>query len=142
MTLLNKKRFIAKSFRIDEKLSEDLGILSDILERSQNDLANVAIEKLLKDNLLWLGSNIFVDGLIDFISGSSEKSKINIQNIKISLSYNDDDICMKYENLEDKSNFVFNDMDSCIKKLRELSMYVNYDSIEMKKYLETRFSYM
>ena len=44
------KRQVQKSFRIDENVERDLGVLAKITERSQNELANVALEELLQDN--------------------------------------------------------------------------------------------
>ena len=47
---VRKKYVVQKSFRIDEKVERDLGILAELTDRSQNDLVNVAITELLQDN--------------------------------------------------------------------------------------------
>ncbi len=47
---VRKKYIVQKSFRIDEEVERDLSILSQITDRSQNDLVNVAIMELLQDN--------------------------------------------------------------------------------------------
>jgi predicted DNA-binding protein len=48
--LVRNKKQVQKSFRIDEDVERDLGLLSQITGRSQNELANVALEELLQDN--------------------------------------------------------------------------------------------
>ena len=42
--LVRNKKQVQKSFRIDEDVERDLGLLSQITGRSQNELANVALE--------------------------------------------------------------------------------------------------
>mgnify|MGYP000892534026 CR=1 FL=1 len=48
--LVRNKKQVQKSFRIDEDVERDLGLLSQITGRSQNELVNVALEELLQDN--------------------------------------------------------------------------------------------
>ena len=59
--MLEKKEAIQKTFRIDLKTNNNFELLSEILERTQNDLANIAIQDLLEENAIWLSHNIFVD---------------------------------------------------------------------------------
>ena len=58
--MLERKDLIQKSFRIDKKLDEALAELSSILNRSQNELIDVAIRLLLKENQNW-----FTDGFVN-----------------------------------------------------------------------------
>ena len=47
---IRAKKQVQKSFRLDERIERDLGILAAMTERSQNDLVNIALSELLQDN--------------------------------------------------------------------------------------------
>lgn len=55
--MLQKKEIIQKSFRMDAKVDEALSKLAKILNCSQNDLVEIAVKKLIKDNELWFLEN-------------------------------------------------------------------------------------
>ena len=51
--MLEKKDVVQKSFRIDKKLDVALAKLSEILNRSQNELIDHAIRLLIRENEKW-----------------------------------------------------------------------------------------
>jgi len=162
--MLRKKYIIQKSFRVDSQIAEDLEILSEILERSQNDLANIAIEELLLKNKNWFSQNIIVDYCFDyFVNGLPVNEKIESKSIvdgkevKVTINFSldiiDDDskTILKYSVIEndkdilEKTEMLFNNTqedENKIKRiLRELSGHIDINSDTMKNYLEQRLNY-
>ena len=58
--MLERKHIVQKSFRIDRKLDIALAELSEILNRSQNELIDHAIRLLIRENKKWF-SDKFVN---------------------------------------------------------------------------------
>ena len=58
--MLERKDIVQKSFRIDRKLDIALAELSEILNRSQNELIDHAIRLLIRENKKWF-SDKFVN---------------------------------------------------------------------------------
>ena len=89
--MLKKKGFVQKTFRLDCNVNEDFETLSEILDRTQNDLANVAIEDLLNDNKFWIARNILVDYASDFFYQYAD-TKFEVENIIVELKEIKEDI--------------------------------------------------
>lgn len=51
--MLEKKKIVQKVFRLDSNLESALSRLAKILDCSQNELVEIAIRKLIKDNESW-----------------------------------------------------------------------------------------
>lgn len=157
--MLEKKEAIQKTFRIDLKTNNNFELLSEILERTQNDLANIAIQDLLEENAIWLSHNIFVDYAFEFFENCND-SEFEIDNVKVRIRYieNDEEISEKQNNIkltvEIKENGIIldsweklynefsNNWEQKIKKdLRELYYYINPNCLEIKNYLEQLNNY-
>lgn len=67
--MLDKKEVVQKSLRIDSKLDEALTELASILNRSQNELIDYAIRKLILDNRVWFAGE-FVEEYYNKINKS------------------------------------------------------------------------
>jgi predicted DNA-binding protein len=87
---LGKKYVVQKSFRIDSNLENDLGILSTVLGRPQNDLVNYALELLMKDNKQWFATNMLVEQFIEYFEMGKEKSHYEDDVLSIDIVINDD----------------------------------------------------
>ncbi len=147
--MLGKKETVQKTFRLDSKVNDNLEVLSEILERTQNDLVNVAIQDLLEENDIWLARNIFVDYAFDFFM-NCDNVKFEIDEVSVELNYiennKENDVRLKvaikdgnkildsYEQLYNSLNTSFkNDLK---KELRELSYHIDQNCEEVTHYLK------
>lgn len=147
--MLGKKETVQKTFRLDSKVNDNLEVLSEILERTQNDLVNVAIQDLLEENDIWLAHNIFVDYAFDFFMNCNNV-KFEIDEVSVEINYiennKENDVQLKvsikdgnkildsYEQLYNSLNTSF---ESDLKKeLRELSYHIDQNCEEVKHYLK------
>lgn len=151
--MLKKKGIVQKTFRLDCNINEDFETLSEILDRTQNDLANVAIEELLNDNQYWIARNILVDYASDFFYQYEDTSfevdgievelkeiKEDVIHLKIIQKDTDGSIIQKvekeYNAVEDK------DYDKKIKQeLRYFGSLIDYNTKEIKEYLKEKLNY-
>lgn len=151
--MLRKKGFVQKTFRLDYNVNEDFEVLSEILDRTQNDLANIAIEELLKDNKNWIAQNILVDYASDFfyqyedtifeVNGiivELKEIKEDIIHLKIVQKDVDGSIIQEIEKeyniVEDKA------YDKKIKQeLRYFGSLLDCNTKEVKEYLKEKLNY-
>ena len=64
--MLSKKITVQKSFRIEANMENDLELLSQKLNRPQNELVNAALNQLLIDNMEWFVEDFLIDLCRDF----------------------------------------------------------------------------
>lgn len=144
--MLEKKETVQKTFRLDSKVNYNFEKLSEILERTQNDLANVAIQNLLEENTEWLARDIFVDYASDFFNNGRNIS-FTIDNISVDIvideSTNDILLTIDNKNIENKIDFIhkqYKDTIENIKKIKELlrKMFYSIDANceEVKQYVK------
>ena len=150
MVRLKRKTLVQKSFRLDEDLAEDLETLSKVLERPQNDLVNLAIEDLLKENEVWFRSDVFNYLLKSFIVGDLEEDVVTFQNVVVRAFWEDSDTLYPsfHVIVEDDAGAVVDDYtkkaseeNSIQDILREAARYLDLNSKEIGEYIKTRFSY-
>lgn len=146
--LVRKKYVVQKSFRIDEDVERDLGILAQLTERSQNDLVNVAIMELLQDNKhYFLNEAIYehfsrqienADGILEpFEMGDlTVEVEYFAGGIKVRSIIKDGD-----EVLEDYTREFEFENDEFESYLKELSVHINMSAEDTKRYLEGRVDY-
>ena len=151
--MLRKRYVTQKTFRLDSQISEDLETLSEILERTQNDLVNVAIEKLLEDNKLWIAENIFVDYASGYLYNGDEETEFELCNINVSIKYdeNSKSIHFKVIHKDENGNIIetidetYEDDVTVAEKIKEtLRFYgkiIDKDSEEVKQYLKEKLNY-
>lgn len=80
--MLEKKEVVQKSLRIDSKLDEALNELASILNRSQNELIEHAIRKLIVENQVWFADD-FVKEYYDKIHSLYTAFEENILSFKL-----------------------------------------------------------
>lgn len=144
--MLGKKETVQKTFRLDSKINENFEVLSEILERTQNDLANVSIQNLLEENSIWLAHNIFVDYAYEYFA-NAEDTEFEIDGVFVKIKYindetielsivikNNNEICDSYKINYNSSNR--EDEQKLKEKLRELYCYINPNCKEIKEYLK------
>lgn len=143
--MLKKKSWVTKSIRFEEKISEDLTILSNMLDRTQNELVNIAVENLLKSNKIWFAQNIIVDFFkAELDSGVEPRDIFEADNITVEIKYQDEKIVVKAKTKSEEFTKIFDDIDvdQVEKYLRELALhYVDFNTAYVKNYLETRLNY-
>lgn len=151
--MLRKKGTVQKTFRLDADVNDDFEILCEILERTQNDLANVAIEDLLNDNKYWIARNILADYASEFFC-QYQDTKFEVEGIEVELKEIEEDIIQlkikqkdvdksviqeierKYNSMEDK------EYEEKIKKeLRYFGSLIDYNSESVQAYLKEKLNY-
>lgn len=150
--MLNKKYIVPKTFRLDSQVNEDFETLSEILDRTQNDLVNIAIEDLLNDNKFWIARNILVDYASDFFYNCLD-TKFEVENINVEIKIKEDIVELKIiqkdldgsiiQQIEEEYNCNEDkDYDKKIKtKLRYFGSLIDYDSKSVNEYLKGKLNY-
>jgi hypothetical protein len=148
--MLRKKYTVQKSFRIDEKLSKDLEALAAILERPQNELLNIALEKLMQENLPWFKDNIIVDCVENFFDNGSESEHFEMDCVMVDIYYMPEkekvEIDFKLADgagIIDQSNSEFSEdsINEIKQKLREFATYLDNGSPKVQEFLKRRMDY-
>ena len=143
--MLQKKIYVSKTIRFDERISEDLGILAIILERTQNELVNIAVEDLILQNKNWFAKNIIVDFFKPYLAGDYDEipEKFEWDDLKVTVNINaDDSLTVHVDDPEEKFEKNFKSRTDYESFLRELaSQYIDFNSESVKKYLDLRLNY-
>lgn len=146
--MLKRKYTIQKSIRFDEQLAKDLEFLASELDRTQNDLVNLAVEDLIHDNSPYFKKLMVVDELFDFFEGCSDDGYFESKYMKIKVWVTDDEYWVDSvffdENGEkvDSYKTSFSDIDNLRKYLMNCALqHIPFNSEEAKKYLELRLDY-
>lgn len=147
--MLRRKYTIQKSIRFDEKLAEDLEFLAKELERTQNDLVNIAVEDLIHDNKAYFVKLMIKDELYDFLEGNCSTGHFDGAGLKIDAKWDEseDKFCLDIYHEDDKGNAIHEKMESI--SFDELEKYLterapfllNRDSEDVKEYLKERLNY-
>ena len=149
--MLPRKYIVQKSFRIDAGLCDDLEKLSIHLNRSQNELVNFALKKLMQDNKFWFANFILEELAYDYLEASLNCS-FKIANVTIDLIINKDFtttfhyIIKHSENDIEEDTTIYQDTEEDSNKIRESlrsisSSFLDKKSKEVQDYLENRLSY-
>lgn len=149
--MLSKKVSIQKSFRIEANMENDLELLSEKLNRPQNELVNVALNQLMIDNMGWFAEDYLLDLCENFLERNVSEIEIKITGLRLSLKDTGKAINIDYD--IDTDNFsehckngviANNDMGYAIIKndLREIALKMGIDSPEIQEYLHNRFDYI
>nr|DAO64960.1 MAG TPA: transcriptional repressor [Caudoviricetes sp.] len=149
--MLKKKGIVQKTFRLDYDLNEDFETLCEILERTQNDLANVAIQNLLEDNKDWLAKNILVDYAVDFFWNASD-SQFEVDNVNVQIKYNEDESVHLKIIHKDTDGSIIQTVDKTYKNdteaekkikyyLRYFGQVIDRNCMQMQEYLKDKLNY-
>lgn len=151
--MLRKKDTIQKTFRLNYKVNDDFETLCEILERTQNDLANVAIENLLEENKYWLAQNILVDYAIDFFGNCSD-TEFEVEGIKVQIKYIDEEnIEFTLTQKDEQGNVIqevkeqYNETKDAdydkkiIEELRYFGQLIDFNSKVVQEYLKLNMNY-
>lgn len=151
--MLKKKNIVQKTFRLDADINDDFETLCDILERTQNDLANVAIQDLIEDNKYWIAKNILVDYASDYFYNFNDVN-FEVENIKVEIKEKDSDIVyLKITHKDDEGNLIqevekeyHSDIDKDYdrkieKQLRYFGTLIDYNSETVQRYLKEKLNY-
>lgn len=144
---VRKKMQVQKSFRIDEGVERDLGVLAKITERSQNDLANVALEELLQDNKYHFLKVAILEHFeceIENVSNETPMKPFEMGGLRVEISYIEDSgvkvrSVTEYDDCE--KEFESDVCDEFEKYLMELSFNINPNAEDTLAYLDDRTDY-
>lgn len=148
--LVRKKRQVQKSFRIDEDVERDLGILAQLMERSQNDLANVALEELLQDNkYCFLNTVVLEHFKSEMERAEDELNPFEMSGLRVEVKYLENDRVSVRSIVSDEGKVVEDytkEFESDISDefeayLMDLHVYVNPQAEDTIAYLEDRVDY-
>lgn len=152
--VVRKKYLVQKSFRIDKRLESDTYLLSELTNRSQNDLVNMAIDGFLQDNAEWILQNAIVEQFETVIDKTYEEyNKIFkmggvevvldeedlFYKIHVSVKRGNKSIDDEYEKLISVSN------DGAEEELKEylryIASYIDPKADDSIEYMKTRVDY-
>ncbi len=147
---VRKKYMVQKSFRLDEKVEKDISILAKLIDKSQNELVNCAISEFLQDNkshFLEVAIAEHFDWQIN--NGIEPMEDFEMGGFTVKMKYIDDDKVevTSYNTLDgEKDNeytAVFeSDISTDLEEhLKSLSIHIDRNSEDVKKYLENRTDY-
>ena len=147
--MLKRKYTVQKSIRFDERLAEDLEFLANELERTQNDLVNIAVEDLMKENSYYFKKLIVVEQLIDFFNGNVDRDAVKFEGVHVTVNLCDDDsYCVKIIFTDENGNVIeqsekkSDDIDVIYKTIIDYTnLHVDFNSDSVKKYLNKRLDY-
>ncbi len=149
--MLSKKIFIQKSFRIEANMEKDLELLSDKLNRPQNELVNTALNQLMIDNMGWFAEDYLLDLCENFLEGKVSEIEIKITGLRLSLKDTGETIAFNYDiNTKNFSEhckngvIVSGEIGRVLIKgeLKEIALKMGIDSPEIQEYLHNRFDYI
>ena len=147
---VRKKYVVQKSFRIDEKVERDLGILAELTDRSQNDLVNVAITELLQDNIdYFLQVAVLEHFMSQLDSGYEEFDPFDMGGLFVEMKYIDTNGAVSVhsvvhgdEDIDDYTKEFDSDIsDELEEYLKNFYVYINRESEDVKAYLDNRVDY-
>ena len=143
--MLRKKYTVTKSLRLDSKLSEDLEVLSRILDRPQNELINLAIEKLLIENKKWFACDIIADHFKESIGRKTDDFSIQGVDIRV-ISYEEEssdgfwyEVIVKTPSNTMVEKFV-TDAD-VLNFLREITRCIDLETPQVQDWVNKRMNY-
>lgn len=143
--LVRTKRQVQKSFRIDENVERDLGVLAKITERSQNDLANVALEELLQDNKFYFLNVAILEHFTTEMENAEETlAPFEMGGLRVEVNYVDDNkvkVRIVVADEDYSKEFESDICDEFENYLLELSIYIDREAEDTIKYLEDRTDY-
>lgn len=148
--LVRKKYMVQKSFRISDEIDRDLNILAKMTDKSQNELVNVAIEELLKDNRYYFLKNSILEHFENQMgNGDLYLKPFEMGGLKVEMFYkNDIEVSTKATLttekevvMEDEKSFESDICEDLENYLRYLTEYINYESDDTVAYLEDRLDY-
>lgn len=147
---VRKKYMVQKSFRLDEQVEKDISVLAQLTERSQNELVNCAISEFLQDNKEhFLTVAILEHFDIQINNGSEPMDDFEMGGLTVRMKYIEDGKVEVYSfntidgKIVDENTSVF-ESDICEELerwLKNLSLYIDRDSEDVKEYLERRTDY-
>ena len=150
--MLSKKINVQKSFRIEANMENDLELLSQKLNRPQNELVNAALNQLLLDNIEWFVEDFLIDLCKDFFEKKVSEISIEITGFRIHLK-DDGERLVRYDYDIDtalfteqvSSGYVTNDEVGYIilaNELKQIALKIGAEAPEIQEYLHKRFSYI
>lgn len=148
--LVRKKYMVQKSFRIDEKIDRDITIISKLTDRSQNELVNCAISEFLMDNGRYFIEIAVLEHFMFQINNGSELIEdFEMGSLTVKMEYvNDEKVRVSGFNIIDgeRTNEFSTEFESDICEeledyLKGLSLFIDDNSDDVKKYLESRMDY-
>lgn len=141
--LVRTKRQVQKSFRIDEDIEKDLSILAELTNRSQNDLANVALKELLQDNKFYFLKNVIWEHFDNQITdGEFEMKPFSMGGVEVGLDFVEDVIRITSKIGDEDIHITECNTDEEMKEwLVRLSDYICISSKDTEEYLNDRTDY-
>lgn len=149
--MLSKKINVQKSFRIEANMERDLELLSQKLNRPQNELVNAALNQLMLDNMEWFAEDFLIDLCADFLEKKLSEISIEIMGLRLHLKDNGKNIVFDYK--IELSNFTENCSSGCFlntdtgygfvkNMLKDIAVIIGHESREIQEYLHNRFDYI
>lgn len=150
--MLSKKITVQKSFRIEANMENDLELLSQKLNRPQNELVNAALNQLLIDNMEWFVEDFLIDLCRDFFEKKKSELNIEITGFRIHLK-DDGEKTIRYDYDIETPSFTEHCQNAFLansdigyevlkNELKKAALKIGADTPEIQEYLHNRFNYV
>lgn len=144
--MVRKKYVVQKSFRLDAQLSNDLELLSELLQRPQNELFHFALERFMQENEHWFVSNMLQEAFeLGMDNGWGYGTLLDLQYLRVDWEFVDDEK-VKFT-LKDgggkisEVTYELEEQDEIKECLRNWAKGLELDDENIKAYLEKRLDY-
>ncbi len=149
--MISKRLVVQKSFRIEANMENDLELLSQKLNRPQNELVNAALNQLMIENAEWFAEDYLIDLCADFLDKKISELEIEISCFKAHFKDTGDRIEYSFD--IELSNFTEHCNSACCtndeigytllrNELKEYAVIIGHESTEIQNYLRNRFDYI
>ena len=151
--LARRKYVVQKSFRIDQRLEYDMYLISELTNKSQNELVNVAIEEFLKGNGKWFLENAIVEQFAPIFEYTGENFEHHFEMGGVTADLDDEGgfYTVNYrvkqngeivDEHEKKIPISLEEAEDELKSsLRYIASYIDEESEDSKQYLKKRTDY-
>lgn len=151
--VLTKKCVVQKTFRFEQVLEEDLYLLSELTNRTQNELVSNAIESYMLENKEWFASNMIVEHyapIFDY-TGEEYSPVFKMQGLTVELIDADGFYKIHYtlvqegvqvEDYVKKISISDSNAEIQLKEyLRYLTSFLDFECDDVQDYLKKRLDY-
>lgn len=153
--LARRKYVVQKSFRIDQRLEYDMYLISELTNKSQNELVNVAIEEFLKDNGKWFLENAIVEQFSPIFEYTGEEYDpvFKMGGVEVVMNERDNGYYKIHISIKRGIESMDDEYEKCISvsdedaeeqlksHLRYVGSYIDEESEDSKQYLKKRTDY-
>lgn len=144
---LKKKYVVQKTFRLDQSLEHDLFLLAELTNRTQNELANNAIESYIQENKNWFATNMIVEHFSPIFecTGEDYSDIFQMQGLTVQVIWGSTFIIKikvtQNGKIVEEYEREYSDEEELKEYLRYLTTFLDFEKEDVQQYLSERLDY-